>query len=156
MVQPGKAGTIFAVMCRGVSLVELVLVLTLVGVVLLLAVPGFGALRDRAAVRAAASAITTAHARASAVARTERRLAVLHLTADSIVLRVVAAPGDTIDRWWSPGPAGGGVTAAGLPRTVLFAPSGVTMGVANATYSLVRGNFRRQVIVSRYGRVRTQ
>ena len=141
---------------RGFTLVELLLAIALAGLLLIFAVPGLGAIRDRQAVDAAASAVTAAHARARIVARLERRLALLVLTSDSIVLRVVAAPGDTLERWRGAGPGDGGVTTAGLPRTVLFAPSGVTMGLANGTYSVARGDFRKQVIVSRYGRVRVQ
>jgi len=147
---------IFAAMPRGFTLVELLLTMALVGVLLALAVPGLGAMRDRLAVHAAASAIIAAHARARIVARTERRVAVLALSPDSIVLRVVLSPGDTLERWRDQGPGVGGVTTAGLPRRVLFAPSGVSMGLANGTYSVARGGFRKQVIVSRYGRIRVQ
>jgi type IV fimbrial biogenesis protein FimT len=153
---PPHCDAIFAAMPRGFTLVELLLTMTLAGVLLAIAVPGLGALRDRLTVDAAASAITAAHARARVVARTERRIAVLALTPDSIVLRVVVAPGDTLERWRGPGPGIGGVSTAGMPRIVLFAPSGVSMGLANGTYSVARGGFRKQVIVSRYGRIRVQ
>jgi type IV fimbrial biogenesis protein FimT len=153
---PPRRHTIFTAMPRGFTLVELLLTMTLAGVLLAIAVPGFGALRDRLAVDDAAAAITAAHTRARIVARAERRVAVLALTPDSIVLRIVVSPGDTLERWRGPGPGTGGVTTAGLPRTVLFAPSGVSMGLANGTYSVARGGFRKQVIVSRYGRIRLQ
>jgi hypothetical protein len=39
-------------------------------------------------------------------------------------------------------------------RTLSFAPSGVTLGFANATFVVSRGAARRQVVVSRLGRVR--
>jgi prepilin-type N-terminal cleavage/methylation domain-containing protein len=141
-------------MSRGVTLVELLLVLALTGIVLVLAVPSLATQRDRLAVDAAVSAITAAHVRARVLARTERRVVILALAPDSIVLRVVAAPGDTVPRWHGPGPAREGVATTGLPRVVHFTPSGVTMGVANATYRVTRGGSSRQVIVSRYGRVR--
>jgi prepilin-type N-terminal cleavage/methylation domain-containing protein len=154
-LSPG-CGAILAAMPRGFTLVELLLTMTLAGALLALAVPGLGALRDRLAVDAAASAIIAAHTRARIVARIERRVAILALSPDSIILRVVRSPGDTLERWRDQGPGTGGVTTAGLPRTVLFAASGVTMGLANGTYSVSRGGFRRQVIVSRYGRIRVQ
>ena len=43
-----------------------------------------------------------------------------------------------------------------MPHTAAFAPSGVAVGASNATYTLRRGGALRQVIVSRYGRVRMQ
>ncbi|HEY7681346.1 MAG TPA: GspH/FimT family pseudopilin [Gemmatimonadales bacterium] len=141
-------------MPKGVTLLEILLTLLLLGLLVTLAVPGFSALHDRLAVQAATDAVTSAHARARLLAVAEGRVAVLTITSDSVVVRVIEAPADTVRRWRGDGPAAHGVTAGGTPRTVLFAPSGITMGVANATYTLTRGAARKQVVVSRYGRVR--
>jgi prepilin-type N-terminal cleavage/methylation domain-containing protein len=153
---PQGVRRIMAPMQRGFTLVELLIVVTLVGTLLLFAVPSLGALRDRLAVEAAASAVASAHARARIIARSERRLTILALAADSIVVRVVETPADTLERWRGPGPRAQGTETAGFPRSILFAPSGVTIGVANASYLVARGAARRQVVVSRYGRVRVQ
>jgi len=142
-------------MKRGVTLVELLVAITLAGTLLLFAVPSLGALRDRLAVEAATSGIVAAHARARIIARAERRLTILALTVDSAVVRVVEGP-DTLERWRGPGPREHGVEAGGFPRSILFAPSGVTLGLANASYLVARGTARKQVVVSRYGRVRVQ
>jgi hypothetical protein len=46
------------------------------------------------------------------------------------------------------------VALRGPARPLAFAPTGWTAGVANATYHLARGAATRDVIISRYGRVR--
>ena len=147
---------IVASMQRGVTLIEMLIAIMLAGLLAALAIPGLRALHDRLAVEAATQAILTAHTRARLVAVTERRVAVLTLTLDSIVVRAIETPTDTTPRWRGPGPAAQDVAIAGVPRSVSFAPSGVTMGIANATYVLTRGGARKQVVVSRYGRVRVQ
>lgn len=143
-------------MRRGVTLLELLLVLALSGTLAVLALPGISALHDRLQVEAAARALVGAHHRARFVAVAEQRVAVLDLTAARLILRAIESPADTTPRWDADGPAALQVQAVGLPRTVSFAPSGVALGASNATYTLRRGNAVRQVIVSRYGRVRVQ
>jgi prepilin-type N-terminal cleavage/methylation domain-containing protein len=141
-------------MRHGTTLLELLLALVVAGILAALAVPAAGAVRDRLQVDAAARALASAHARARLLAVVEQRVMVLTLTADSLVLRAVESPADTVARWRAPGPAGEQVTAQGLPRQVAFAPSGAAIGAANGSYTLSRGAARRQVVVSRYGRVR--
>jgi hypothetical protein len=48
------------------------------------------------------------------------------------------------------------VVVAPNSHVTAFHPSGVAMGVANVTHVLTRGAARRQVVVSRLGRVRVQ
>jgi prepilin-type N-terminal cleavage/methylation domain-containing protein len=143
-------------MRRGITLAELLIVILIAGILATMALPGIAALHDRLAVGAAAQAVVAAHVRARMAALAERRTMVLALTADSLVLRAVESPVDSIERWRGDGPAAHGVAVTGLPRLVSFAPSGVTMGFANATYTMTRGGATRSVIVSRYGRVRVQ
>lgn len=143
-------------MRRGVTLLELLLVLVLTGTLAALALPAISALHDRLQVEAAARALVGAHHRARFVAVAEQRVTVLDLTTARLILRAIESPADTTPRWDGDGPAALQVQAVGLPRTVSFAPSGVALGVSNATYTLRRGNAVRQVIVSRYGRVRVQ
>ena len=85
----------------------------------------------------------------------EQRPVILTLTVDSLVVRALVSPTDTAERWRT-GPLGPTLLVAGLPRQVTYAPSGATMGFANGTYTVARGSAQRQVIVSRYGRVRIQ
>lgn len=141
-------------MPRGTTLLELLVVLVIAGVTVLIVVPAFSRVRDRLAVESAAQALAGAHARARLVAVVERRNVLLTLAADSLVLHALESPADTVERWRSAGPSVEGVTITGLPRRIGYAPSGVSLGFANGTYTIARGSARRQVIVSRYGRVR--
>jgi len=142
-------------MPRGFTLVELLLVLAIAGVVLLIALPSVADTRDRLLVEQAAYDIAAAHTRARLTAVVEGHLALLTVRDDSLRLDVVDGV-DTLPRWAAAGPSQTGVALSGGPRIVPFAPIGVSIGLANATYALSRGARSRQVVVSRYGRVRIQ
>jgi prepilin-type N-terminal cleavage/methylation domain-containing protein len=142
-------------MPRGFSLLELLLLLTLVGILAGLAYPRALETLDRAAVERATRELVAAHARARMNAVVESRIGLLYVSADSIVLKMVAGS-DTLTRWRSPGPRTLGITLSGPSRPLRFLPSGVTFGASNATYVLSRGAWTRRVIVSRWGRVRVQ
>ncbi|MFN8653214.1 MAG: GspH/FimT family pseudopilin [Gemmatimonadales bacterium] len=143
-------------MRNGATLPELVIGITLLSILALVTLPPLALLRDQLAVQDAAARVRHAHTRARLAAVAEQRVSQLLLTADSLVVRVVEAPGDTAVRWRGPGPGGGEVRLTGLPRTITFAPTGVAFGVANGTYEFSRGSAARRVIVSRYGRVREE
>jgi prepilin-type N-terminal cleavage/methylation domain-containing protein len=142
-------------MSRGVTLLELLLALAIAGVVFLIALPSAGDLRNRFLVDKAVYDIAAAHTRARLTAVVEGRVALLTIRSDSLRLDVIDGV-DTLLRWSGPGPGQTGVTLTGGSRTIPFAPIGVAFGLANATYGLSRGNRSRQVVVSRYGRVRVQ
>lgn len=141
-------------MSRGATLLELAIALAVLGLLALIGISAFGRVRDRLAVDSAAHSIAGAHARARLVAVTERRPVLLILSADSLAIHAVESPTDTVLRWRSDGPRSAGVASAGLPRQVAFAPNGLTLGVANGTCTLTRGSAQKQVVMSRYGRVR--
>lgn len=143
-------------MSRGTTLLEVLLVLAITAVVTAIAGPAIGSLRDQLLVDEAAALVAGAHARARLVASVEQRVVVLTLTADSLILRAVESASDTVERWRATGPTGTGVSVTGFPRAISFAPTGIAFGVANGTYLFTRGSARKQVIVSRYGRVRQQ
>jgi Tfp pilus assembly protein FimT len=143
-------------MSRGATLFEILLTLVLAGLVAAFAAPAAGALRDRLRVQEAAALVAGAHARARLLASVERRVMLLTLTPDSLVLRAVETPRDTVERWRAAGPVATGVAVSGFPRGIAFAPSGVAFGFANGSYGFSRGTARRDVIVSRYGRVRQE
>ena len=142
-------------MRRGFTLIELLLALVIAGVVFLIALPSVSDQRDRLLVEQAAYEIASAHTRARLTAVVEGRLALLTVRDDSLRLDVVDGT-DTLVRWAEAGPRANGVLMTTGSRTIPFAPIGVSVGLANATYSLNRGGRSRQVIVSRYGRVRIQ
>jgi Tfp pilus assembly protein FimT len=142
-------------MRSGFTLVDLMLALIIVASVLLFSVPSAGDIRDRLLVDQAAKEIVIAHERARLCAVAEGRVALLTIRQDSLRVDVVDGT-DTLARWGSGGPLVAGVALTGAPRTVSFAPIGVSFGLANATYTLSRGSHQKQVVVSRYGRVRLQ
>lgn len=140
-------------MPRGVTLLELLVVLALAGVLAGVALPAARRLHDAIVTERAAQAIVAAHrvARFTAIMRGRRTL--LDVRADSLIVRATEAT-DTLTRWLHQGPAAHGVALAGPARTLRFAPTGLPMGVSNATFRLTRGTVVRLVVVSRLGRTR--
>jgi len=143
-------------MRRGVTLMELLLVLVIVGLLAGVVVPGAGARADRLAVEHQAARLLTAYRAAWLTARVRQRLAILRVTGDTLAIRTVSGAGaaDTLLTWLEPGPAAADVALQSPPHTTVFAPNGIAMGLANARYVLARGRAVRQVVVSRLGRVR--
>jgi prepilin-type N-terminal cleavage/methylation domain-containing protein len=138
---------------KGLTLIEMLVALVIVGLLSGAAMPAIGGLRERYTVQAAAEAIAAAHTRARIRAILESRVTELEIRGDSLILRV-AGGGTPAVVWSAAGPLASSVTLASPPRTLLFSPTGVTMGFANASFILTKGSARRQVIVSRLGRVR--
>jgi len=142
-------------MPRGFSLLELLLILTLVGILAGLAYPRAVDTLDRATVERATRELVVAHRRARMNAVVESRIGLLYVSGDSVVLKMVIGS-DTATRWRSPGPAALGVSLSGPTRPLRFLPTGVTFGASNATFVLSKGGWSRRVVVSRWGRLRVQ
>lgn len=145
-------------MRRGVTLLELLIVLTIVGVIAGVVVPSAASMADRLTVEHEAARMLVAFRTAWLTARVQHRLALLRITSDSLAIRTVGSAGspDTVLAWVAPGPAAAGVMLRSPARTAIFAPDGMAMGFANATLVLERGRAVRRVVVSRLGRVRIQ
>ncbi len=140
-------------MRRGVTLVELTVVLAVLAIVTAITLPRLTRLRDWIAVNAAAQDVTTsiAVARNAAIMQGIRSRAVI--AADSL----------RIDRWqgdsWGPllrwaGPLQHGVTLAGSNPAIVFDPIGLGWGVSNTSIELRRGDRVETITVSRVGRVK--
>ncbi len=142
-------------MRHGITLVELLIVMTLVSLLGMITLPRLSRPLASLRVEQEALRIAAAHTRARMIAVTSSRVALLHISADSMTIGTVEES-DTIIRWRSPGPAAAGVTLATPDRTLLFAPIGITYGVSNGTWSLSYRGAVRRVIVSRLGRVRIE
>lgn len=143
-------------MRRGVTLLELLVVLVIVGLLAGMVVPGATSLADRLAVEHQAARLLVAYRSAWLTARVHHRLALLRVSTDSLAIWTVSSAGasDTVLAWLAPGPGLAGVSIQGAPHTTVFAPFGAAMGLANTRYVLGRGKASRQVVVSRLGRVR--
>jgi Tfp pilus assembly protein FimT len=140
----------------GHSLPELTVVAALAALIAALGVPSMLHVSDRARVEAAARQLVHAHREARLLATTSRRTALLRLSADSIELRLTRGGPDTTLVWQHPGPRQFDVTVIGNARTMRFIPTGYTIGVSNASYTLSRGAAKRRVVISRLGRVRVE
>jgi type II secretory pathway pseudopilin PulG len=140
-------------MARGTTLVELVIALTLAGIVLALAVPRLAGVRDGIAADAAARDVTTAIAVARQAAMFEGRRTRLTVTADSLAVDVLGPSGWVAHTRW-PGPASRGVGVATSNAVITFAPTGIAWGASNTGITLTRGSHLETVFVSRLGRVR--
>lgn len=155
---PGRAPRHHDGMRRGVTLVELLVVVVVVGIVAGTVVPGAAGLADRLAVEHEAARLLIAYRSAWLTARVQQRLALLRITPDSLAIFTVPTAGapDTLLVSVAPGPAGGGVLLRSPRHTAVFGPDGLGMGLSNATHILERGRAARRVVVSRLGRVRIQ
>jgi prepilin-type N-terminal cleavage/methylation domain-containing protein len=138
-------------MRRGVTLLELVLVLVIIGTLTAIAEPRVRGFTDGLAVNQAALEIVSAHRRARINAVLQSRVVELTISAAALSIRPRGAAADT---WRAAGPTAQRVTLAGPSRVIVFSPVGISIGVSNASFVLSRGAASRTVVVSRLGRVR--
>lgn len=135
----------------GHTLIELVIALAIVAILLSMAAPRIGALRDRASVRSAATEI-------AAILSSARRVAMLRSTGAMVVIdegnaaaSVIAGADTVLAR-----EVGSelGVRISATRDTVLYAPSGRGWGASNTSIVVARGRWADTLFVSRLGRVR--
>jgi Tfp pilus assembly protein FimT len=140
-------------MRRGATLLDLLLTLTVIGLLLAIGVTRLAAVHDAARVRVVAAQLVGAleAARGSAI-----RLGggvTLHLDGARWEVRRTLGI-DTIVTWRLPGHQQAGVDLTGAGAPIRFGPAGLATGVANRTFHLTRGTVTRTVVLSRLGRVR--
>jgi len=139
----------------GWTLTELVVVVVVLGLLMGTTAPRLAALRDRAAVRAAAAVVRSALAAARDEARNRAAPAVLALDAAERRVIVLAGSGTSRDTVLvQPLAPELGVSLERTGDSVRFAPSGIGYGVSNTTIVLRRGDAADTLRVSRLGRVR--
>ena len=138
-------------MRRGVTLLELALVLAIMGLLVGMAIPRFQRVADSLAVHHAALELVSAHRRARIMAILQNRMVELTIRADTLAIRT---PGTAVNLWHAAGPDADGVSLSGPTRPLVFSPVGLPVGVSNGSFRLSRGTATRTVIVSRLGRLR--
>ena len=146
------ASAICRPMTRGVTLLELLLVLVLVGILAGLAIPRLGAVASAAALRHEATELVVAldAARLDAI----RFGAVDSLTlSDSSYRLELLADGDTTLRWQHAGAGTRGVQLSGGGAPIHFGAAGLAVGVSNRTLTFTRLGASRRVVISRLGRI---
>jgi prepilin-type N-terminal cleavage/methylation domain-containing protein len=141
----------------GYTTPELMVVLAVSALLLLVAIPRFTALRDRAAAHGAANDVAAALtlARHAAIVRATHSAVRLDTASASVIVQTPrgAALDTVLAR-----PLGA-VHAATLETTrdsIAFAPTGLGYGAANTRIILHRGQAAETIWVSRLGRVRRQ
>ena len=135
------------------SLIEMLTALGIGGAVAVGGVTSLARWTDRAKVESTTGAILNAYRRAQSVARAWARPTDIIVSQDSILIQSIA-DGDTMVVWRAPGPSALGVTLTPAYHVATFGSSGMASGPANVTHVLTRGPSRRQLVVSRVGRVR--
>ena len=138
-------------MRRGTTLPELVVVLTVVGVLAAIGTLRVGAVRDRLSVRSATTETVAAFATARrwSISRAARTAVLIDQTAASIVVQSFA---DTVTHRRLRDVHGVSITAS--RDSMAYAPNGLGYGASNLTLILRRGAAAETVVVSRLGRVR--
>lgn len=136
---------------RGTTLPELVVVLTVVGVLAAVGTVRVGALRDRMSVRSATTETVAAFATARrwSISRAARTAVLIDQENASIVVQSFA---DTIAHRRLREVHGVSITAS--RDSMAYAPNGLGYGASNLTLILRRGAAAETVVVSRLGRVR--
>jgi type II secretory pathway pseudopilin PulG len=140
-------------MVRGVTLLELTIVLVIAGFMLAVAMRPVRSALDHFAVDGAARDITTLIATARHTAVAQGRRSRLRLHRDSLVIDTLGGVAWGVVRTW-PGPASRGVDMELSNQVVTFAPTGAAWGVSNTSVTLTRGSHVETIFVSRLGRVR--
>ncbi len=139
-------------MRRGVTLIELACIIVILGILGAITVPMMARPLNTIAVESAAHQLVRAHMRARMAALRTNRVALLQLTADSLVVTVLDGQ-DTVPEWKRIGPAADGIELTGPTRLLRFTPTGISFGVSNGTWVVSKGGVTRRVVISRYGRV---
>jgi prepilin-type N-terminal cleavage/methylation domain-containing protein len=138
-------------MRHGTTLPELIVVMTIVGVLATIGVTRTVALRDRMSVRAAATETmaTFALARRWSLSRASRTAIAIDTSGASLIVRSYA---DTIARRRLG--SSHGVAMSASRDSMAYAPNGLGYGASNLTIVLRRGAAAETIFVSRLGRVR--
>jgi prepilin-type N-terminal cleavage/methylation domain-containing protein len=142
----------------GLSFVELVVVIAIIGLLVLIALPKLGPAYDHNMVRSARTALSNLYSATRTVARTSNRVAVLRLNANVLVIErnfpFPSTAKDTVSM-------GGqfhdfalqyGVSISG-PDSVRVDPRGMLVPTASHTWVITRDGWSDSTMVNGYGRM---
>lgn len=142
-------------MRTGFTTIELAVTLSVIGVLLVIAIPRFLDLRDRAGAHGAASDVVSALTLARHVAIVRATRVAVRLDASTSRVMVEAARSGASDTLMDrPLTAVHGAALTTTRDSVAYGPTGLGYGAANTTIVLTRGQAAETVAVSRLGRVR--
>jgi type II secretory pathway pseudopilin PulG len=143
---------------RGISLVEMVMVIVMIGMMLVVALPKAGELYDHTMVRSARTSLTNLYNATRVTARASNQVAVLRLNAGIVVLeRNQSFPSTAKDTVTLGGqfhdfPGRYGVTITG-PDSIRVDPRGMLIDAGPHTWVFTRDGWSDSVIVNSYGRI---
>lgn len=136
---------------RGFSLLELLIVLTVIGIVLAIAIPRTRAELDRTMVRSAALDVRTTLGLARTLALASHAVVTVDVDSATGMLRV--RRGDEVIMRRTVGPAHG-VRLAATRDSLAYDPYGMGRGASNLSIRVRKGIAAETVFVSRLGRIR--
>ena len=139
-------------MRKGVTLIEMVLALVVMGLLASWAVPKLSAWADWIAVESATREVTSFYAAARFAAAQRGTRIRVQFAADSL-RAVFEGRRDSVFRV-RPGPRARGVSLTASQTVVRIGPSGYGWAAGNTSVVLKRGKLVDSVIISRLGRVR--
>ena len=138
-------------MRRGMTVMEIVVVLSVIALVTAIVVPSFARLRDGIAVRNATAEAMAAFAIARRSAIVRRAVAALGIDQPPGFITVTAAGERLLQRNLE---ESYGVTLSSTRDSTAYSPRGHGFGAANLTLVIARGSVAETIFVSREGRVR--
>ena len=133
------------------TLIELAIALALMAVLLSMAVPRLGTLRDRASVHSASAEVAAILSSARRAAMLRSGIAMVVIDEERAVATVVAGSDTLLAHDMG---SELGVQLSATRDTVLYGPSGRGWGTSNTSIVVARGAWVDTLFVSRLGRVR--
>ena len=139
-------------LAAGATLAELIIALSLCGILATITIAGSASLRDRSSVRAASTELASALHLARSSALAESRIVALRFDTTLGRALVLAHPDTLLDLplgvWYA-------VTLSATRDSIAYGPTGRGYGAANTTLTIRRRGAEDTIVVSRLGRVKS-